>query len=447
MSSLPRSNRRRQEARGTKQEGAAFLFAAAVLAIAPGLTAAESAAVRVERIDGTIIEASWIGLDDGRAISLATEKSTLRVGLDELFSLVFAGRDLSHSLQPARTFASDGSSRLRFYLADGGLLTGELLGSAPAALVARTVLGEQRTFPFDRLAGIQLADVAAFPRCSELFQAALDARLPAKDVLITRSVDEPRSLRGRLEELDAERGAFTLGDKTRTFSTDRIYGIVFAGGSPELAKYPVTCELADGARFSGRLVHGDRVHVRVGTSLGFEADISIETLTSLRFHSTRVVYVSDLTPVNERSEGQLHRPWPFRPDANVAAGPISIGGRGFRKGLGVHSRSELTYSLAGEYEAFAAAIGLDDRVRPKGSVVFRVLDDRSPAEAKVLFDSGPVTGTDAPRNVLVDVRGVDRLTLVVGFGEGLDLSDHADWGGARLIRPAPPPASGGSAAP
>jgi len=28
------------------------------------------------------------------------------------------------------------------------------------------------------------------------------------------------------------------------------------------------------------------------------------------------------------------------------------------------------------------------------------------------------------------------LTLVVDYGDGLDLSDHADWGGVRLLKPA-----------
>jgi hypothetical protein len=104
----------------------------------------------------------------------------------------------------------------------------------------------------------------------------------------------------------------------------------------------------------------------------------------------------------------------------------------FDKGLGVHSRTELDYQLDRAYESLVATIGIDDAVRPRGSVVFRVLGD-----GKVLFDSGVLTGKDPPRDVNVNVVGVSLLTLVVDYGDELDLSDQADWGGARLLKPAP----------
>ena len=104
----------------------------------------------------------------------------------------------------------------------------------------------------------------------------------------------------------------------------------------------------------------------------------------------------------------------------------------FEKGLGVHSRTELAYDLAGAYTTFAATIGIDDAVRPRGSVVFRVLGD-----GIVLFDSEVLHGYEQPRELTADVTGIQRLTLVVDYGGESDLADHADWGAARLIRPAP----------
>jgi len=53
----------------------------------------------------------------------------------------------------------------------------------------------------------------------------------------------------------------------------------------------------------------------------------------------------------------------------------------------------------------------------------------------VLFDSGEIGGTDGARDIIVDVAGVKTLTLTVEYGEGLDVSDQADWGDVRLIRP------------
>ena len=108
-----------------------------------------------------------------------------------------------------------------------------------------------------------------------------------------------------------------------------------------------------------------------------------------------------------------------------------MAGRLFDKGLGVHSKTELDYSIGGAYESLVSTIGIDDTVRPSGSVVFRILGD-----GKVLFDSGALTGQDPPREIKVDVKGVNILTLIVDYGDGLDLADHADWGGVRLLKPA-----------
>jgi len=42
---------------------------------------------------------------------------------------------------------------------------------------------------------------------------------------------------------------------------------------------------------------------------------------------------------------------------------------------------------------------------------------------------------DADHPPIVDVRGVKILTLIVDYGLDLDLSDHAVWGDARLLKP------------
>ena len=97
---------------------------------------------------------------------------------------------------------------------------------------------------------------------------------------------------------------------------------------------------------------------------------------------------------------------------------------------GVQARTVVEFQLGRAYDKFAATIGIDDAVRPRGSVVFRV-----ESGSRVLFESGTVTGRDAPRNVTIDVADIDTLTLVVDFADGIDLSDHANWCDARLIKP------------
>ena len=380
-----------------------------------------AATVQALRVDGTTVQGEWAGCSDATSVSIRTADGMQKITFDDLARVNFAST------------AKPSEGAIVFHLADGGRLYGELVGDAPEAVVTRTVLGDAVPIAFDRLAAIQFVRGGdTFARAEELFESALKERLPAQDVLITRGPEDTKSLRGRLETLDAESGSFAFGDKPRTFQTDKIFGIVFATGANKQSIFPVTIELSNGSVVSGAVERADAESVKAATSVGPIVEMKVGEVMSLRVRSPRVVYLSDLTPTAERMEGMLHRPWPVRKDRSVSAAPLSMAGRVFDRGLGVHSKTELDYAVGGAYESLVATIGIDDAVRPSGSVVFRILGD-----GKDLFDSGVLTGQHPPRDVKVDVKGVNTLTLIVDYGDGLDLSDHADWGGVRLLKPTP----------
>ncbi len=467
--------------------------------------------VRLVHIDGTTARGEWIGSPDGRAIEIQTADGRQSLSLDDLSSVTFdpesnrrdtgspehrhigdadpsnvegSGSPAEEQSGPQATIGDFQSTRPAvIHLADGGRLHGELLGgrredepstatgvapdtegetdARPSAIsegiYTRTVLGSRVLLPFDRLAALQLERNTRYARAAELFRAALAARLPGYDVLVTRSVPEPQSLRGRLVSFDGEGGLFVFGDRSRRFRADKLYGIVFATGASraEVAPHPITVTFADGSVVSGQVVHPEVcpsedtdavLHTTdglcVATSLGVAAAIPLSNVVDVRIRSTRVVYVSTLSPLHEQVDGLLHgrvagrTPWAVRFDQSVIGGPLAIAGRRFDSGLGVHSRTELTYEIGGAYETFVVTIGLDDAVRPRGSVVFRVLGGKTSGQAStVLFDSGVVTGADPPRDVIVDVSGITLLTLVVDYGNDLDLADAAVWGDARLLKP------------
>lgn len=116
-------------------------------------------------------------------------------------------------------------------------------------------------------------------------------------------------------------------------------------------------------------------------------------------------------------------------DNSFVNSPISIGGKGYEKGIGTFPLSEITYDLGGRYRLFKAEVGVDDAVPAgRGSVVFKLfLDDA------IAFDSGVVTAGTQARGVELQVTGVDRMKLVVeDAGDGATY-DYADWGGATLL--------------
>ncbi len=406
-----------------------------VFAFVPAASFGEQ--VSLIRIDGATLRGQWMGMTGGTTLRVNTSKGMETVPLDGVSRLTFA-----HDEQPihdgpqtdqAPAVESDGVSAV-FHLADGGRLPGRLLGASETsdALLSMTILGEAVPLAFETLAGVELGDRVAFPRAGEHFHSSLAARLPGEDVLITRDTDDVKTLRGRLESLDADRGWFVFGGRRRSLSTDKAYGVVMAvgAGGPSDPKHQVRVSLIDGSVFSGRIVRADAGTIVLDSSVDVSVSLPVEVVSDIRVFSDRVVYLSAMTPVRRKVEGLLHEPWPVRFDKNVAGGPLTLGGRVYDHGVGTHSRTEIDYNLGRAFEKFASTIGIDDAVRPRGSVAFRVLGD-----ASVLFESGTTTGMDAPREIVVDVSGVNVLTLIVEYADRLDLSDHADWADARVLKP------------
>jgi hypothetical protein len=399
--------------------------------------------VRALRIDGTTVEGTWVRIDKTNNLALAAENGPIALPLDELLRITFHSEATIPT--PQRTDEEKPETqgkvlRAVLDLADGGHLDARLTDMHGETIVIDSALGHDVAVKLERLAGMQLSHDPTYQAARRAYLDALSRRRPAEDVLITLDVEDPRVLPGRIERLAEHPDEpkfiidFMFGGRSRTVRFDRLFGIVLAAGVAEGPAFPATFEMRDGAVFSGRIMESGSATLIASTSLDTTASIKLDQLRSIRLRSDRVVYVSDLPITSERTEGILHRPWPVRKDRNVMGGPLSIAGRSFEKGIGCHSLTELRYKLEGHYESFAATIGIDDHVRPGGAVVFRVL-----GEGDVIWESGPVTGRDEPQDIVMDVTGVRELTLLVDYGEGLDLSDHANWGAARLIRPANSP--------
>ena len=82
----------------------------------------------------------------------------------------------------------------------------------------------------------------------------------------------------------------------------------------------------------------------------------------------KTTYLSDLEPAaDRRTYGGV-----FSDKRQHGNGPICIGGRLFRKGIGTHADCEICYRLEGKYEWFEAWIGVDAATGRRGHVRFEV---------------------------------------------------------------------------
>jgi hypothetical protein len=404
---------------------AAPLYAVLTLAAGPPPTVAET-------IDGRTIEGSWVGLDPAGSLVLKQNDQPITLPITDLLILSWPAASSSpaddSTSQPATT-STPSPWPLTILLKDGCRFPARILTGNARQLVLETSLIANWNLPINLLAAVRM-NAGQTPDTESAFNQALADRPAAEDTLLIAVDGRVQTLRGTLESLGPEAGSFRWRQRSIPIPPDRAVGVVFAAGpSGPPTTPPAVCRLHDGSTWTGQLVAGDRDTIRLKLTTGDLVTLPIHSLREIRFNSDRVLFLSDLQPTGYRFDPQSVTPWPWRADRSTANRPLRIAGRSFTRGVGMHAPATLTYELNGTYTRLAAVIGIDDGPRPRGHVVFRVIaDDRE------CFNSGPVTGHDPPRTILVDIGPARRLQLIVDLGDDLDIGDHADWCNLRLIR-------------
>jgi hypothetical protein len=209
--------------------------------------------------------------------------------------------------------------------------------------------------------------------------------------------------------------------------------------NPEWVALPVTQELCwlvslnDGSRFT-LLASQSRFENNVLQAVhvtGSRWDIPIDAIFDLRVLRGKAVFLSDLASSAEEHTPFLPdgRRWQPQRDRSVAGRPLRLLGREFPKGIGLHSRSSITFDLSGKFRVFRAVVGLDDETRGHGTALCSVaVDGHRVLEWMELSRDKP-----AMRLPILNVAQANQLTLQVDFGRLGDSQDHVDWVDAVLL--------------
>ncbi len=387
-----------------------------IAAAAPGATGG----VRALTIDGKTIEGAWSGIDAQGRLVIAADQDRHTLAPDE--TMLLAWPDAKPAEPPAEFPTA-------LHLADGSILPIRITGADAKSIVIATPFAPELRIPLAELAAVRYAR-QEHAEAREAFETALAGRATSEDVLVVVRDGQVTALRGVTESLTPGSAAFRWRNRSVPIDPASAYGIVFARGVQSGERPDALCLLRDGSAYAGRLTGWNPDTVEWRMTADARLRLPIRELREIRFRSDRVVFLGDLDPAEYAFEPFLPGTrWPYRVDRSVANRTMRIGDQTFERGIGVHAQSKLVYDLADSYKQLAAIIGIDEGAGPRGNVVFRVL-----ADGKEAFNSGPVTGRDEPRPILVPIEGAKRVELVVEFGEELDVGDQADWANARLIK-------------
>ena len=101
----------------------------------------------------------------------------------------------------------------------------------------------------------------------------------------------------------------------------------------------------------------------------------------------------------------------------------------YKKGIGSHADSEITYHLNGKFSRFSTDFGIDTEGAESANVSFSILGD-----GKELFKSEGRGRFDSPGSAQVNIKGMKFLTLKITRSGESNFGAHADWLNPSLIR-------------
>ena len=400
---------------------ALFVLTLSILSFAV-LTQAQAADYQFTLKDGTNVT--------GVPQSLSAESLTVQSDGD---SKTLALSDVASIAVPNEASDTD-ETRIQIELSDGSTLMVKdvLLSDGQATL---DFDGAKVAVPESQVVSVRFnSDKAMDDQWSEMVKTET-----RDDLLIVEKDGKLRYHRGHIEGITAEKIPFVLDGSSLPVSRAKAFGVrlvrAFAaptGAEMAVGKTPVgsawsiaSLDVTDGTLSAvSRL--GQKIAVGSGAneirSLTFSvepefylSDMKLESWTWSPFVSAPGMPESMLRQFNQPHFNE-----------GIDGATLSTNGQTFSKGVCVRSKTDMTFRLSQSFSRLTAQLGIDDSVRPKGSVEVEIFaDDQSVFKATV-------SGQDPIKELDVPLTGAKRVRVVVDFGAGASVGDVLIIGSPRL---------------
>lgn len=245
-------------------------------------------------------------------------------------------------------------------------------------------------------------------------------------------------LEGAIGDVTAEAVKFTLEGDAIPVNRAKVDSLVYARKVSDEGPTPAcVVEDAAGAVLKAKSAEFKDGKLQVKLLAGPSVVVPVEALRKIDFSAGKLVYLSELKPesVNWTSYFDLGKQSPAlanflgpRFDRGREDSVMRLGGKTYKRGVSLTSRTEMVYKLPAKSRRFQAVAGIDDLVGNLGSVQLVVTGD-----GRTLY-TGKLTGKDEPVELDLDLTGVRRLTVLVDYGGDLDIADHLNLCEARIVK-------------
>ena len=317
-------------------------------------------------------------------------------------------------------------------LRNGDVLDGEPVGVSGQSLTFKIAELGTINIPIKNLLSLQTKDKPL---------AGASAAATDKDVLRMKNGDE---LRGIFLNITGEKLQIaTDGNDNATTDIElgRLDRVNFGGVIPARTVPPLSARVtflsgsvltvpmaAKEGKFSWSV--GD---VIMQDPAGKECKTTADQILSVEVLGGRVVFLTELDPAKDQQTTYLGTKWPTQTNSNVLGGPLKVAKVTYPRGLGVHTRSVLTYDLGaagGGSESLSLRAAVDDSAAPYGEANLSIVLD-----GKVLWEAKGMKAGQISEELLLPVKGGKTLELRAEPADKLDVLGRVDWLNIALVRP------------
>jgi hypothetical protein len=255
------------------------------------------------------------------------------------------------------------------------------------------------------------------------------------DRIIAQSANGEIVVEGTLELISATHVHINIKGESKKIFLEKVNAVVMADLGLAVPKGPsATIRMKDGSQLVGVIKTLDDGLLNLAMAGTESVSLQTSMIVAVSIVSDRLMYLSDAEPVDvqEKSLFAIRRPW--QRDKSVELNPLRIRHADFEnvttfnKGLGTQAFSTLVFENSRSFDRFAATVGIDAETNGRGDCQMVVLGDG------IELWSKRVRASDGPQDILLEITGIQQVSLIVYPGEQFDLGDHADWGNARFLR-------------
>ncbi|WP_459558232.1 NPCBM/NEW2 domain-containing protein [Lacunimicrobium album] len=388
-----------------------------------GSNAANAETFTLTTIDGETVVGDLVSLDRQSAVMTVDGEQRTFPRTDVV--------QIEQKADQSQVMAITGQMEVR--LAGGSVLKVKSIQRAAAS--SKLVIGDQNVMevPSAALSEVLVNGLRGNEqeRWDEIRKAA-----QTTDLLIVKKNENLDFVAGVIGNIDAAGVEFLLGERSAKVPWERIYGLMFLKNKPAGPPAGITLETADGQELKVENLTVQNGQLNAQFARDAEVSIAIGKVKRVDFSAGKIRSLSDLKPVAVNVKPFFNREWQPAFDRNTHGSPLFIGGKTYRKGLCLHSYTEITFRLAGEFNQFRCLAGLDQSINPKRGDVNLIIK----GDGKTLYEGNfSATSTQSqyvtPLPIELNLAGVNDLTFIVDFGaDQIDIGDNLNLVDARLIR-------------